>query len=237
MTLSDYQNQRVEDVRLWYRDVYCQLGDDVPVSIRYMTLWAIFNALYNIADYPKVALKSVSVIDGKIIPKIFGRKEGKKLSSISKCFANNEEFTTILVENHKNFIKHLSLRTPQVQQPENTTSIRFECEGHDYTIDLTHLHGIASLDNRVILNNGEVLFQYYFLDFRYEQNILPIEPQKFYKQLVFMLYQLRNNIVHGGSAAFFMDKKELSEGAIGILDSLIQYLFSHPDSLELDDEE
>jgi hypothetical protein len=231
MALSDYQLQRVNDVRQWYENVYRSLGGNAPESIRYMTLWAIFNALYNIADYPRVALRGVSIDDGKIKPYIRGRNEDTKLRFISRCFAHDDQFTSSLIQENRRFITRLSHRTPEVQQPLGTTSIQFEHNNLSYTLDLSNLHGIASLDNRVLLHNGMTLFQYFHLDLCLNPDCVPTDRPKFYRQLVFMLYQLRNNIVHGGSAAFFMNKTELSIGALRVLNSLIQYLFNHEELL------
>ncbi len=199
-----------------------------------MALWAVFNALYNIADIPKVTIKSVMVDDGITKPNIRGRSEDAKLRFISRRFAEDDQFTTELLRDNRGFIKYLSTRTPEVQQPTGTTAIQYEYEGQRYTCDLANLHGIASIDNRCFLPNGEVLFQYHHLDLDLDANGFPIDRQKFYRQLIFMLYQLRNNIVHGGSATFFMHKTRLSIGAIRLLNSLVQYLFNHPERLQQD---
>lgn len=232
MTISDYQLQRVHDISKWYENVFRPLDGHAPESIRYMALWAVFNALYNIADYPKVVLRGVLVDDGKVKPYIRGRDEDKKLRFISRCFIKDDPFTASLVRDNREFITYLSQRRPEVQQPEGMASIQFEHAGKCYKLDLSNLHGIASLDNRLFLKNREVLYQYHHLDLEFCSEGLPKDRQKFYRQLLYMLYQLRNNIVHGGSASFFMHKTKLTGGAIKLLDTLVQYLFRHTELLQ-----
>ena len=235
MPISEYQRQRINDVRQWYEDVYRHLEGNAPESIRYMALWAVFNALYNIADYPNVALRSVSPDDGTIKPYIHGRNDDKKLRFISRRFMQDYQFTASLIRDNEEFITYLSQRTPDVQQPPGTTLLRFNHVNQSYTLDLSTLHGIASLDNRLFLQDGSVLFQYHHLDMDLNPDGLPRDKPKFYRQLVFMLYQLRNNIVHGGSASFFMHKTELTIGAMRLLNSLVQILiFNHPELLQQD---
>jgi len=235
LPLSNYQLERVNDIRNWYEDVYRPLDGRAPESIRYMTLWAVFNAIYNVADYPRVKLKSVNPDDdGFIKPYIRGRDEDTKLRYISRRIAQDAQFTNSVLREHREFITHLAQRTPEVRQPPGTQSIQFEHDGQSYTLELSELRGIASLDNRVILDNGAVLFQYHHLELEVDGNNLPKDRQKFFRQLVFMLYQLRNNIVHGGSAAFFMRKTELTIGAIKLLVTFVRYLLDHPELLQPD---
>jgi hypothetical protein len=98
------------------------------------------------------------------------------------------------------------------------------------------LHGIASIDNRLVLDDGTVLFQYQHLDLNLNKDNFPNDCRKLFRQLIFVLYQLRNNIVHGGSAAYFMQKTELSTGAIRLLDDIVWYILGHPELLEQDEE-
>lgn len=236
MALSNYQLERVTDVRRWYEDVHRPLDGHASESVRYMTLWAVFNALYNIADYPKVELRSVSVDDGKTKPYIRGRDDDKKLRFISRSISKDMELVTSIFRNHFEFINHLAQRRPEVHQPSGIASINFEHNGQSYALDLSDLHGIASIDNRLFLESGSVLFQYHHLELILNKNNLPKDRQKFFRQLIFILYQLRNNIVHGGSAAFFMQKTELSIGAMRLLDEIVRYLMEHPKLLEQDGE-
>jgi hypothetical protein len=99
MTLSDHQLERVTDVRRWYEDIHRLLDGHAPESVRYMTLWAVFNALYNIADYPKVELRSVSVDDGKTKPYIRGRDDDKKLRFISRSISKDTELVCLVQDN------------------------------------------------------------------------------------------------------------------------------------------
>jgi len=236
MPITDYQHQRVQDVQHWYEDVYCALDGHVPESIRYMALWAVFNALYNIADYPKVTLKTVSSDEGKIRPYIRGRDDDKKLRFIARKLSQDSRFVESVFQNHSEFITYLSQRTPEVQQPPDTKTIQFEHNYQKYTINLSDLHGIASIDNRFFLPDGKVLFQYHYIDLDLSQDNLPKDARKFFLQLLNMLYQLRNNIVHGGSAAYIMQKVDLSTRAISLLDDIILYLFAHPELLDQDGE-
>lgn len=236
MTLSNYQLERVADVRRWYEDIHRPLDGHAPESVRYMTLWAVFNALYNIADYPKVELKSVSSDDGKTKPYIHGRNDDKKLRFISRSISKDISLVTTIMQDHFEFINLLTQRKPEVHQPSGVTSIDFEHDGQSYTLDLTDLHGIASIDNRLFLKNGSVLFQYHHIELNLNKDNLPKDRQKFFRQLLYILYQLRNNIVHGGSAAFFMRKTQLSIGAIRLLDDIVRHLLDHPELLEQDGE-
>lgn len=231
MPLTQYQLQRIHDAHRWYENVYCPLDGHSPESIRYMALWAVFNAIYNIADYPKVTLRSVSSNEGVINLYIRGRDEATKLRFISRQFAQDDQFAASLIRENSQFIIYLSQRIPDVWQPPGITSLHFNHNDQNYTLDLSTLHGIASLDNRLFLQDGTVLFQYHHLDYDLNSDDLPRDLGKFYRQLIFILYQLRNNIVHGGSASFFMEKNDLSQGAMRLLNSLILYLFDHPDLL------
>jgi hypothetical protein len=46
----------------------------------------------------------------------------------------------------------------------------------------------------------------------------------FVKQLLFGWRQIRNNIVHGGSAAYMISKKPLVDLALPILKEIVDYL-------------
>jgi hypothetical protein len=234
MALSSYQVERVADVRRWYEDIHRPLDGHAPESVRYMSLWAVFNALYNIADYPKVELKSVSSDDGKTKPYIHGRNDDKKLRFISRSISKDTPLVISILNNHFEFINLLAQRRPEVHQPSGVTSINFEHSGQSYTLELSDLYGIASIDNRLFLENGSVLFHYHHLELDLDKDNLPKDCQKFCRQLIFVLYQLRNNIVHGGSAAFFMRKTELSIGAMRLLDDIVRHLLDHPELLEQD---
>ena len=232
MAITKYQRQRIADTCEWFEAVYRPLDGHAPESLRYMALWAVFNALYNIADYPKVSLRGVSSDGGKTIPIIHGRTEDKKLRFIATGLATDNAFIASIIQDQGEFIRYLAQRTPDVQQPPNTQSLHFTHEGGGYTLDLSTLHGIASLDNRLVRENGAVLFQYHHLDYDLDDNAVPQDCQLFMRQLLFMLYQLRNNIVHGGSAAFFMMKTEFTIGAIRLLESIVRHIFEHPELLE-----
>lgn len=181
-----------------------------------------------------MTLRSVSTDDGITKPYIRGRDDDKKLRFISRKLSRDTQFVTSIFRDHLDFITHLAQRTPEVQQPPNTTTIQFEHEHQSYTLNLSDLHGIASIDNRLFLENGKVLFQYHCLDLDLAQDNLPKDRRNFILQLLYMLYQLRNNIVHGGSAAYFMQKTHLSIGAIRLLDAIVRHLLDHPELLEQD---
>jgi len=235
--MSKYQLQRVQDAQQWYEQVYRTLGESVPISIRYMTLWAVFNALYNIADYPNVSLKKVIQEGEKIKPVIYGSHERDKLTHISKIISKNIDFVHDLISRNRAFITLLSRRRPVVEQPEGITTIDFTHNTQAYKIDLSQIWGIASLDNRKIQEDGTVLFQYASLDSELNpETLIPEDPKIFTDQIIFMLYQLRNNIVHGGSTAFFMEKTRLSSGAIHILNDLVRYLLDQPQLLQQESE-
>lgn len=73
--LRNYQQNRLSDVREWYRKFYLYRAsheeDPVdPVVIRYLILWAVFNALYNIPDMPNRRVSSVEGTGKDIRPRI-----------------------------------------------------------------------------------------------------------------------------------------------------------------------
>ena len=125
-----------------------------------------------------------------------------------------------------------STRRPTVQQPKEIESISYSCNDQNYTFDLEDVKGIASTDNRVILPTGEgIVFQYCLLDLELDDSKNPKDPNRFIEQLIFCLYQIRNNIVHGGSATFGMQKKELASQSNEILEKIIDHLFSYNELL------
>jgi len=48
-----------------------------------------------------------------------------------------------------------------------------------YTLDLSTLHGIASLDNRLVRENGSVLFQYHHLGYDLDSNAVSFKTANF----------------------------------------------------------
>ena len=232
MALSEHQTQRLHDVQAWYHDIYRPLDGHAPVSVQYMALWAVFNALYNVADYPNIKLKNVSANDGRVKPYIRGRDEDTKIRFITRRLSQDPQFVASMLQNNQEFIRYLAERTPNIEQPSGVQEIEFDFKNKSYTIDLTELHGIGSLDHRMFLDNGRVLFQYHYLCLDLDKGGIPKNSQKFLLQLIYMLYQLRNNIVHGGSAAFFMKKTELTIGAMRLLQSICEHLFTHTHLLD-----
>lgn len=234
MAITNYQIERIQDIRSWYAQIYQTLEENIPISIRYLSLWAVFNSIYNLADYPKVKLKGVSINDGRIIPSIRGRDDDKKLRFIARQLSIDLVFVKDFIQTHFEIIEALANRTPEVNQPTGTETIVFEFDSKKFGINLAELHGIASIDNRITQNDGTVLFQYRYLDLDLSKENVPNEPYKFFLQLLLVLYQLRNNITHGGSVAFYMNKSDLSSGAIMILNTIVQHLLSHQELLDQD---
>lgn len=225
--ITKYQQTRTQDIHEWYKEKYHRsiITDD---QIKYIVLWAVFNALYNVLDYPK---REVRGVDGNV-PRIWGSRESEKLKRIAKIIAKEEMLINMIIGNHLDSLQRLSGRHPTVHQPNQVEVLEYEYQNQHYTFDTRLVKGIASTDNRIILPDYEgIIFQYQLLILDLDRDRFPNYPDEFIEQLVFYLYQIRNNIVHGGTATFSMDKKSLADDGMRILDEIIVYLFEHQELL------
>lgn len=227
MDITDYQKTRIKDIHNWYisKNQNSQIHD---VQIQYIVLWAVFNALYNVLDYPK---REVRGVDGNI-PRIWGSSESQKLKQIAKVIAKEEMAIKIIIGKHLESVQRFASRHPTVRQPNQKGVLEYEYQNQKYTFDVGQVEGIASTDNRIILPDDEgTIFHYQQLNLDLDRERFPNYPEKFIEQLVFYLYQIRNNIVHGGTASFSMDKKSIADDGMRILDEIIKYLFRHQELL------
>jgi len=84
MALTEFQHQCITDTREWFEAVYRPWMDMLLKAYDTWALWAVFNALYNVADYPKVSLRGVSSDGGKTIPIIHGRMKIKNFALLQR---------------------------------------------------------------------------------------------------------------------------------------------------------
>ena len=226
-----FQQERLVEIRHWYQANYKPLGRHTAPLIRYIVLWSVFNALYNVYDLRNAkTIQAVEQENGHVKPLLRGTGDRKKVKNIATCLASDGEFIRILVHEHTDTLRFLATRRPEVRQPDGTTELRFEVAGQQHIIRLDRVFGIASLDNRKFLSDGPVLFEYADLQLAFSDEDEPIyNDQTLMVSLALVLYQLRNNIVHGGSASFGMIKKQLAQQTIHILEMIVEHLLKHED--------
>lgn len=137
---------------------------------------------------------------------------------------------TLIGKNYE-VLKELANHCPTVGQPDGTIELTYEVIGKKCRLDTSKLRGVASLDRRLVREDGSVLFMY--APFHLNRNDVETTAgrERLIKELVFVLYQIRNNIVHGGSASFFMMEAPLAAGTLQILEDLVEYLFERPNIL------
>jgi hypothetical protein len=228
--VREFQRERLRDIRSWYQVNYKTLGEHVAPLIRYIVLWSVFNAIYNVADLKNErGVRVKPQANGRIKLQIKGvNGDRKRIENIAGLVASDREFVRKLVYEHRDVLEYLAKRQPDVIQPDGVTVIKFEKDGKSCEFELDKVRGIASLDNRLFMPDGAVLFEYADLDIEFaEEDEIAIDEHRFMKQLALMLYQLRNNIVHGGSASFGMMKEELVKQTIDILNQVVEYLLGH----------
>ena len=225
-TLAQYQAQRIESVAEWHRRVASpQVTDGQDSSVRYLLLWTTFNALYNLLDMPKRKLRKPDEETGS--PRLVHRGERAKLDGVAKLLAQDNVFLAGLLDQHIAFLQDLAQRFPGVSQPDAADDIHYSAKGEEFCFHLKQARGVASLDNRVILDDGHKVFEYSTLTEPITQKAVLAKPERFMRELVFVLYQIRNNVAHGGSAAFFRRGNKVADGAIAVLSSIVQSLLEH----------
>ncbi len=228
--LRIYQQERITHIRNWYQmwsDLH--LDKELDSSVRYLLAWTVFNALYNVADMPNRKPKKPSQSTGQ--PRVSWTRERSKLKKIAHRLAANGDFIQDLYRRNRDFCDQLASRTPQVSQPDPVDEIPYEVDGEVFIFHSNEIRGVASLDNRVILDGGYKLFEYETLVIEKRKDGTLIDPKIFIRHMVFVLYQIRNNVAHGGSAAFFLRGNKVSEGAITVLDHIVRHLLKNQDIL------
>jgi hypothetical protein len=216
------QQERLESIHDWHRRNYVRPREiPIPPVVRYMTLWAVFNALYNVAFLPKRRVRSVS---SNGIPYIRYKGDKSKIKEFSRHISEQSDLVKALVEQHYETLRGFSNRRPRIDQPH--PEITVQVDGEERVFKIEDFRGIASIDNRYYLEDGSILYQYTFLDFDLNDNGEPNDSEKFMQQLLLFLYQLRNNIVHGG-AAFVETKKLVANQAIPVLETVVNHVLDH----------
>ena len=222
--IRQYQLERIEAIRCWFHEYYI---DGLDPMISYIILWAVFNALYNTIDLPNNVIRGAYTEEIPPNPYIKGSGERQKIDALSQKISTDEAFIRTLMERHSFHIHELSTHIPSVTQPNKIRELKFTPDNnddHEYVFNLNEVRGVASLDNRKFLEDGSVLFQYRRLNLDLDDNHYPRNPCNFLKQLSLVLYQIRNNIVHGGTAAYNMKEKPLLVFALPILEEIVRYL-------------
>jgi hypothetical protein len=214
------QQRRLENIREWHLQNYVDAGG-VPRVVRYIAFWAVFNALYNVAYLPKRRVKSVRK-NG--IPYIRYKDDKSMIDEFSKHPSGQSELVKELIEEHLESLQEFSSRRPNVDQPH--PEITVEVEGEERVFKTEDFRGIASIDHRYYLENGSILYEYTYFDLDLNERGEPNDSDKFMQQLLLFLYQLRNNIVHGGSAS--IETQELiTNKAIPVLETIVKYVLTH----------
>jgi hypothetical protein len=229
-----YQRRRVDAIRAWFQDHDHEANTPM---VRYIVLWSVFNALYNTADIPNNHLPNRRTgkykflkSRGHLIPKICVNSEYQRINSISDRLAERDDFLDCL-EKYKEEILSLTDHRPRVDQPDNVDPnkifpITYKEDGHwvegEFSFDT--IRGIASLDRRTYVSEDLLFYQFAPLDNPWEENGEISNKELFVEQILFALYQIRNNIVHGGSAAFMISDKPLVGSALPILKEIVDYL-------------
>jgi len=220
MDWEPIQQERLANIRQWYQDYYVE---DVPRTIRYMVLWAVFNALYNLAYLPKRKVTGIHEEDGHRIPNIWCMGEKEILKKFAVHLSRQDGLLTQLLQGDtRRSLEEFSSRMPNISQP--TEEIDIEVDGEIISVD--EFQGIASIDRRFYRDDGSVIYQYAPFDFDLNENDQPVDKVRMMRQLILFLYQLRNNIVHGGSA-FISTRKLITEQALPVLKTIVDYILDH----------
>jgi hypothetical protein len=128
-------------------------------------------------------------------------------------------------------------RIPAVAQregvdPAEQMPIVYKDQDGEWVEDLfspTAIHGIASLDHRLFLADGYKFFEYAAIESPWDAEGNLIDLEITVKQLLNILYQLRNNVVHGGVVS---DKrKSIINDALPILQKFVELVFANVDQI------
>lgn len=228
--LIEYQQERIRHIRSWHH----RIGDpenhhNLDTGIQFLLVWTTFNALYNVVDMPNRKPLKPRKANNK--PKISWTRETTKMKNIVDVVGRNPDFIRSLYRENRAFCDELSSRRPRVSQPQEIDAIHYEVEGESYTFHPNEAQGIASLDNRVILEDGSKLFEYSSLNIAKDERGRLTDPRDFLWRLILILYQIRNNIAHGGSAAFFARGNKVSRDSVQVLHRIVNYLLHNHDML------
>jgi hypothetical protein len=195
--------------------------------VRYLLLWTTFNGLYNVAEMPRRKLKKPVAEGGLSQPRVTFIGERTKLRRIANMLSKDTALVNSLAEDHAQFIRDIERRRPSVRQPDNAREIQYQVGGEAYVFEPKEARGVASLDNRVVLADGHKIFEFASLSTTRASDGAIADPKQFMRELLLILYQIRNNVAHGGAAAFFKRGNKVSQGAIEALNVIVQYLFDN----------
>jgi len=237
----EFQSDRVSKIREWYQEHYknVQIGDPL---IQYIVLWSVFNALYNTYDLPNNHLPEK--INGRYrfkdrlgykLPAIRASGDFDRVKKFAGKLAGFDTFATLL--NGDQMKSHIAIfvdRIPSVAQDEEidvnrAIPIILQNDSEKWVVESeftpASIRGVASLDHRLFLTDGYKFFEYAAMDNPWNAQAQLISIETTTKQLLNVLYQLRNNIVHGGSTAYH--RKEIILEAKPILEEIIGFVFNN----------
>ncbi|HLO16900.1 MAG TPA: hypothetical protein VK206_18845 [Anaerolineales bacterium] len=239
-----FQRDKVHKIRSWYAEHYEHASVDDPL-IKYIVLWSVFNALYNVYDAPNNKLPEkmhgrykFKKRFGYKVPIIIVAGDSDRLRKFAKKLASLESLVDIV--NHasmRNLIDAFVNRIPAVAQregvdPTEQVPIVYKDEDGEWVEDLfspTAIHGVASLDHRLFLADGYKFFEFAAIESPWNDEGDLIDLEITAKQLLNVLYQLRNNVVHGGVVS---DKrKSIINDALPILQKFVEFVFSNVDQI------
>ncbi len=241
---QDFQQDKVHQIHAWYAEHYKHAYIDDPL-IKYIVLWSVFNALYNIYDVPNNKLPEkmrgrykFKKRFGYQVPIIIVSGDSDRLRKFAKRLASLETFVDVV--NHastRNRINAFVSRIPAVAQREGMdlteqVPIVSKDENGEWVDNLfspTAVHGVASLDHRLFLADGYKFFEYAAIESPWNEKGDLINLDTTTKQLLNVLYQLRNNVVHGGVVS---DKrKSIINDALPILQRIVDFVFATADQI------
>lgn len=241
---QNFQLDRVQKIQQWYVNHYRQAHTHDPI-IQYIVLWSVFNALYNTLDIPNNTLPDK--VNGRYkfklrlgykIPVIKTSSDFDRLMKIAEKLAGNMLFIALLNEEYiKQLIEIFVKRIPSIVNQEKINAnraipITLPSENNQLTEDEfipASIRGVASIDRRLFLSDGYKFFEYAAIDNPWNDHGELVGPELTTKQLFNVLYQLRNNVVHGGTTAH--RRKDIINEALPILDAVVGFIFENRDDI------
>jgi hypothetical protein len=238
---KEFQSDRVHRIREWYFEHYKNMRGGDPL-VQYIVLWTVFNALYNTHDLPNNHLPEK--INGRYrfrnkfghnMPVINTNGDMERVKRIAERLAGLESFRNLLLQpDLKRHIITFENRIPTIVQDEEVDGNRaipiiLQDEARKWVYESNFIpaqvRGVASLDHRLFLADGYKFYEYAAIDKVWDDKGNIPNPDLSIKQLLNILYLLRNNIVHGGSAAY--SRKEIILEAQPILDTIVEFVFQN----------
>jgi hypothetical protein len=163
----------------------------------------------------------------------------ERIRKIAEKLAGLDAFAR-LVNHHglKERIKTFVDRIPSVTQDEGIDENRsipiiLQDEKQRWSVESefvpVSIRGVASLDTRLFLTDEYRFFDYASIDNPWSANGELKNILLTTQQLLSVLYQLRNNTVHGGSTAYH--KKEIILDGEPILEAIVTFVFGHREDI------